>query len=249
MKVSVITVTYNSESTIEDTVLSVLNQDYGNIEYIIIDGESKDSTLNILEKYKNRISKIISEKDDGLYYAINKGISLATGDVIGILHSDDFYSSSTILSKVVETFKGRNVDSVYGDLKYVDRINTGKVIRYWKAGKYFDGIFLKGWMPPHPTFFVKAECYKKYGLFNTQFRTSADYELMLRMLHRYKISVEYISEVLVLMRVGGQSNVSLKNRIKANREDRMAWKINGLTPGVFTTILKPISKLRQYLKY
>lgn len=244
MKISIITACYNSAATIRDTIESVLAQDYADIEYIIVDGQSSDNTLHIVNQYSPRITKIVSEKDDGIYYALNKGIDLATGDVIGILHADDFYASSTVISSVMK--KMQNADAVYGDLQYVDRANTSKVIRNWKSGEYEDGMFLKGWMPPHPAFFLKTKCYEENGLFNTSFRTAADYELMLRMIHKYKVPIAYIPEVLVKMRVGGVSNVTLKNRIKANREDKRAWIINGLQPGWFTLMRKPLSKLRQY---
>jgi glycosyltransferase involved in cell wall biosynthesis len=246
MKVSIITATYNSASTVEASLRSVVSQDYQNIEHIIIDGKSKDNTLEVVEKYKDRIARIVSEKDNGIYDALNKGIANATGDIVGILHSDDFYPDSKVISKVVKTFE-KGVDSVYADLQYVDRENTGKVIRNWKSGNYRDGIFLSGWMPPHPTFFVKRECYEKYGSFNTILKSAADYELMLRLLHKHKISTAYIPEVIVKMRVGGKSNASLMNRIKANREDRLAWKLNDLTPGLLTLTFKPLSKIRQYL--
>lgn len=246
MKVSIITTTYNSAETVEATIRSVLSQDYRDIEYIIIDGRSSDSTLEVVGKYKDRIAKIVSEKDDGIYHALNKGISLATGDIVGLLHSDDFYVSNNVISKVVAAIE-KGADSVYADLQYVNRDNTDKVIRHWKSGKYRDGIFLAGWMPPHPTFFLKRECYEKYGMFNTVLRSAADYELMLRMLHKNKITTSYIPEVLVKMRVGGKSNASLINRIKANKEDRMAWKLNGLEPGLLTLTFKPLSKIRQFL--
>jgi len=246
MKVSIITVTFNSAATLEETILSVIQQDHNNIEYIIVDGGSTDNTLSIIEKYKNKIAKVISEKDDGLYFAINKGIALSTGELIGILHSDDFYPDTNIISGIVNSIAASGAESCYGDLQYVDRSNEKKVIRNWKSKPYSEDLFPKGWMPPHPTFFVNRNCYEKYGMYNTQLRSSADYELMLRFLFKHKISTAYISKVLVKMRTGGQSNVSISNRIKANKEDRLAWKLNGLTPGLFTTILKPLSKLKQY---
>lgn len=247
MKVSIITVSFNSASTIEDTIRSVSAQTHPDIEYIIVDGNSADDTLSIIKKYKDKITTLVSEKDKGIYYALNKGIDLATGHVIGTLHSDDVYASSEIISNVVKCFKEKKVDTVYGDLQYVNRDDLNKVKRYWQAEQYTDGLFLKGWMPPHPTFFVKKECYEKYGKFNTLLKSSADYELMLRFLHKYKVSTAYIPEVIVKMRSGGQSNLSISNRIKANKEDRLAWKLNGLTPGLFTTIAKPLSKLGQFL--
>lgn len=152
MKISVITISFNSANTIEDTIQSVLSQNYSAIEYIIVDAASTDGTLNIVEKYKSKISKVISEKDDGIYFALNKGISMATGDVIAFIHADDFYASETVLSSVMKLFSGENVDSVYGDLNYVDRLDTSKVLRNWKSGAYKTELFLDGWMPPHPAF-------------------------------------------------------------------------------------------------
>lgn len=246
MKVSVITVTYNSSETIEETIKSVVNQDYPNIEYIIIDGQSKDNTLDIVNKYKTQIALVISENDNGIYDAIGKGIRKATGDIIVALNSDDMYATNDIISKVVELFKSSHADAVYGDLNYVDRLDTNKVIRKWKSGAYKKGHFLKGWMPPHPTFFVRNYCYQKYGSFNLSLKSAADYELMLRFIHKHGIKVAYLPQLIVNMRAGGQSNVSFKNRFKANREDRKAWEINGLKPGFFTLIRKPLSKIKQY---
>lgn len=248
MKISVITASFNNADTIEDTIRSVLEQDFTDVEYIIVDGASSDKTLEIVEKYRSEISKIVSEKDNGIYFALNKGIELASGDVIAFLHADDLYANAHVLSDVMKRFAEKKVDSVYGNLFYVDRIDTSKVLRNWKSGVYKDGLFLKGWMPPHPAFFMKKECYRKFGVFNTTFVSAADYELMLRMLHKNKISTDYIPEVLVKMRAGGTSNVSFKNRIRANREDRRAWKVNGLKAGLFTMIRKPLSKVFQFLK-
>ncbi len=247
MKLSIITACFNSAATIEHTIRSVLAQDHPDVEYILVDGASADNTLDIIAKYKDRIAKIISEKDQGIYFAINKGIKLATGDAIGILHSDDFYPNGHILSRVAEEFQRSNADSVYGDLQYVNQSDTGKIFRYWRSGEYREGLFLKGWMPPHPTFFVRKNVYERYGSYDTQFKSAGDYELMLRFLHKHRISVSYIPEVLVKMRVGGVSNVSFLNRIRANREDRLAWEINGLKPGLFTLYFKPLSKLLQFV--
>ena len=248
-KVSIITVCYNSASTIEATIKSVISQDYPDIEYIIIDGRSTDGTLTIVNQYKERISTLVSEKDEGVYFAINKGIARATGEVIAILHADDSYADVHVISKVMEVFKKQAVDTVYGDLQYVDRIQSTKIIRNWKAGNYSPKLFLKGWMPPHPSFFVKRNCYSMYGTFNTILTSSADYELMLRLLYKHQCSTFYLPEVLVKMRVGGQSNKSLLNRIHANREDKKAWKLNGLDPHLFTFIRKPLSKLKQFFSF
>jgi len=246
-KVSIITVCFNSAKTIEDTIKSVINQTYSNIEYIIIDGLSSDNTLKIINKYPDQITKVVSEKDKGLYDAINKGINLATGDIIANLNSDDFYIDNNVISDIVEKFEQEKSDTLYTDLYYVDAIDTNKIKRFWKSGEYKKGLFFKGWMPPHPTFFVKSEVYKKYGIFNLELRSAADYEIMLRFIHRYECSVSYLPRVTVRMRIGGVSNSSLNNRIKANREDKKAWKINGLKPKSFTFILKPLSKVSQFL--
>lgn len=247
-KISIITVTYNSAQTLEQTIQSVTEQTYGHVEYIIVDGKSTDNTVAIIEKYKSKISKFISEEDDGLYHAINKGIALAGGDIIGILHADDFYIDANVLANMAETFTSTKADAVYADLYYVDKNNTNKIIRTWKSGIYKASSFLWGWMPPHPTFFVKKDCYTKYGIFNTTLRSAADYEIMLRLLHKHKIKVAYLPKFIVKMRVGGQSNASVKNRVKANNEDRLAWKLNDLKPYFFTLSLKPLRKITQFFK-
>lgn len=248
MKVSIITITYNSEATIRDTIESVLNQTYSDIEYIIVDGLSKDNTLNIVSEYSNRIAKVVSEKDHGLYDALNKGIKLCTGDIVGLIHSDDFYTSNTVIEKLVNKIESENADAVYADLYYVDKDDTNRIFRKWHSGEYKYGMFYNGWMPPHPTFFVKREFYNRYGLFNTQFKSAADYELMLRFIHKHHLKLAYLPEFIVKMRVGGKSNVSLKNRIRANQEDRKAWVVNGLKPKLHTLYLKPLRKVVQLLR-
>ncbi len=248
MKVSIITIAYNSAETIEDTIKSVLTQDYPNVEYIIIDGASKDNTLKIIDKYKDKIATIVSEKDKGIYDAMNKGVLCATGDIVGILNSDDFYADHAVISDVVKEFEKSKCDGLYGDLVYVNREQTDKVIRTWNAGPYKPGKFLKGWMPPHPTFFVKKSKYNELGLYNLTLRSAADYELMLRFIHKHQILLSYLPRIMTKMRAGGQSNITLKNRIKANMEDRLAWKINDLRPGPFTLTWKPLSKVIQYFR-
>lgn len=248
MKISIITITYNSAATLKDTIESVVNQSYKDIEYIIVDGKSTDRTLDIIDSYKNKISKFISEKDHGLYDALNKGIALATGDVIGILHSDDFYTDRLVIEKLVSQMIKQQADAVYADLYYVDKHDTNKIFRKWKSGEYKIGQFLKGWMPPHPTFFVKREYYEKYGKFNLSFHSAADYELMLRFIHKHHLKLAYLPEFIIRMRVGGKSNVSLKNRIRANKEDRRAWKVNGLKPHIYTLYAKPLRKIVQLFK-
>jgi glycosyltransferase involved in cell wall biosynthesis len=248
MKVSIITISFNSAETIEDTIKSVVSQDYPNIEYIIVDGGSKDATVDIVKKYSNQVSQFVSEKDKGIYDAMNKGVAMATGDVIGILNSDDFYADTSVISDVVNQLSKSGADACYADLVYVNREQSDKVIRTWKSGPYKPGLFLRGWMPPHPTFFVKKKCYTEFGSYTLLLRSAADYELMLRFIHKHKVPVTYLPRVITKMRAGGQSNVTLKNRIKANLEDRMAWKMNDLKPGLLTLTWKPISKILQFLK-
>ena len=248
MKVSIVTPTYNSAKTIVDTILSVNKQDYANIEHIIIDGGSKDNTLELIRNTPNRVKKIISEPDKGIYDAMNKGVALATGNIVGILNSDDFYNSNDVIAKVVKTFQEGEYEGVYGDLEYVDARNTNRVLRYWESKAYKEGLFKKGWHPAHPTFFVKKEVYDKYGNFNLKYKIGADYEIMLRFIEKNRIKVAYIPETLVKMRVGGASNQSIKNIIKANIECYNAWKDNGLSILPFVFILKPLSKTLQYLR-
>ena len=249
MKVSIITITYNSAQTVEETIKTVVMQDYPEIEYLIIDGKSKDRTLEIVKKYDTKISKVISEKDNGLYDALNKGIAHATGDVIGMLHSDDLYSNEKVISKVMQMFDNdETLEGVYADLVFVSRKDINKPMRVWQSGEYVAGSFLKGWMPPHPTFFVRKEVYEKYGGFNTSLKLSADYELMLRFIHKHEIKIAYLKESIVKMRMGGVSNVSIFVKLKANLEDKLAWRLNGMKPGFATTLLKPLKKIGQYFK-
>lgn len=246
MKISIVTVTFNSARTLRDTLKSIESQDFENIEILLIDGISKDSTLEIASEFKHLDIKIVSEPDQGLYDAMNKGISLATGDVVGILNSDDFYTDHSILSSVMNGFEDASVDAVYGDLNYVSAEKTEKITRRWRSGDYDFKRFLNGWMPPHPTFFLRKKYYHEFGNFDLEFKRSADYELMLRMLYKHQLKAKYIPSVFVHMRTGGASNSSLKARIQANKEDALAWKKNGLQPRWYTTWLKPISKLFQY---
>lgn len=248
MKISIITPTFNSERTVEDTIKSVLNQTYPDIEYIIIDGGSTDGTLDIIEKYKDKIAKIISEQDRGIYDAMNKGIKLATGDIVGILNSDDFYASSDIIEMVADEFREKNADCVWGDLDYVDKDDLNRIVRRWQSSPYEEGKFQRGWHPPHPTFFIKKEIYKKYGFFRLDLSISADYELMLRFLEKNKISSSYIPKVFVKMRVGGKSNKNVFNIIKANLQCLKAFRVNRLKVNPFLFFIKPMSKIFQFFK-
>lgn len=248
MKISIITASLNNCDTIEDSIRSVLSQKYENIEYIVVDGASSDGTLEIVKKYRDRIAKFTSEPDNGIYHALNKGLKMSTGDIIGFLHADDLYAHGMVIDWVVSRIMNCNTDSCYGDLLYVHKKDVNKIFRHWRSCYYTDGLFRKGWMPPHPTFFVKREVFEKYGHFNTDFKIAADYEHMLRVLEGNKISTHYIPEVLVKMRTGGKSNRSLKNIIIKSSEDYKAWKVNGLSGGLYTVLLKNISKIPQFFR-
>jgi glycosyltransferase len=248
MKISIITACFNSESFINNTFTSVAVQTYRDIEHIVIDGGSTDSTLNIIDRYRSGLTHVISEPDNGLYDAMNKGVAIASGDIIGILNADDFYANDNVIANVAEVFEDERVDACYGDLEYVDSANTTKVFRYWRSGDYHAERFYNGWMPPHPTFFVRRELYEKFGNFNLALGSSADYELMLRFLLKHEANTVYIPEVLVKMRTGGASNASFLNRLRANIMDRYAWRINGLSPRPWTLYMKPLSKLNQFFR-
>jgi glycosyltransferase involved in cell wall biosynthesis len=247
VKVSIITVVYNSVTTIQGCIESVLSQSYTDIEYIVIDGRSTDGTQEIVKAFGSKIAIFQSESDNGIYDAMNKGISLATGDVVGILNADDFYTDNRVIEKVVKKMKDTKAEGLYADLVFVDSDNLKKVNRYWKSGNYNERSFLYGWMPPHPTFFVKRVSYQKYGTFRLDLGTAADYELMLRFVHKNKLRVVYLPETIIAMRAGGVSNNSTKNRIEANKNDRKAWILNDLKPYFFTLYLKPIRKIIQFI--
>lgn len=246
MKISIITATYNSSATVKDTLSSVAKQSCPAIEHLIIDGLSRDNTLELVAGFPH-VSRVVSEKDKGIYDAMNKGIRLCTGDIVGILNSDDFYVDDQVLAKVMQQFEDPSIEAVYGDLQYVDASDTSRVVRTWKAGNYTRRSFYYGWMPPHPTFFVRKTVYDRFGLFNLELKTAADYEIILRFLLKNGIRSAYIPEVMVKMRMGGASNASLRQRIKANQEDYWAWRLNGLRPNPFTLFLKPARKIGQYL--
>ena len=246
MKISIITATFNSGATVAQTLQSVQRQEYDNKEHIIVDGLSTDKTLEIVTGFAH-VAKLIREKDGGIYDAMNKGILASTGEIVGILNSDDVYANNKVLAKVKSTFEDPKVEACYADLQYVHHQDMNKVVRIWKSGKLRARSFYWGWMPPHPTFFVRREVYDRVGLFNTSLKSAADYEMMLRILVKHKFKAQYIPEVLVKMRMGGMSNASLLNRVRANREDRLAWKINGLRPYFFTLYVKPIRKISQFL--
>lgn len=248
MKFSIITVSFNSDSTLEQTIQSVFNQTFKDIEYIVIDGGSTDGTLTILNKYKDQL-KFISEKDTGIYDAMNKGLKMAKGEIIGMIGSDDFYPSNDVLLQVSKAFDEFKTDAIYGDKQYVNPDNINKIVRFWTVGPYKKENWLEGWMPPHLSFYLKKSVYDRYGYYCTDFTCSADYELMLRMLYKNGVSAHYLPKVLMTMRNGGTSTASWKHRLVANQEDRKAWKINNLMPKWYTLWWKPLSKITQLLKH
>ncbi len=248
MKISIITVCKNSVKTIRDTIDSVLLQQYPALEYIIIDGESTDGTLNLIRGYGSQISRVISEPDTGIYEGMNKGIGVATGEIIGFLNSDDFYSNNTILNQVAGVFKEESIMACYAQLCYVDFKNTDRIVRYWKSSPFNPFDFKKGWCPPHPTFYVRKCVYKLYGAFNLDYRIAADVELMMRFMETYRIPIKFIPEIWIKMRTGGTTNRNMKNIWKQNREIWNALNQHGLSPSLFEfTAGKLISRTRQFL--
>lgn len=249
MKISIITVAYNAEATIAEAVASVVSQrqDGFELEYIIVDGASTDETLAALEPHRDGIAHIISEPDRGLYDAMNKGVAAATGDFIGILNADDTYAHNGVLAAVAARLEETGADALYGDLDYVAADGSGRVVRRWRSGEMGPRSFLRGWMPPHPTFFLAKSVYAEHGVYSLDLRSAADYELILRMLHKHRVRATYLPDVLVKMRTGGVSNASWGNRLRANREDRRAWRMNGLRPMPWTLVIKPLRKLGQWI--
>ncbi len=246
MKVTIITATFNSAKTLALNLNSVARQSYKNIEHIIIDNCSNDGTLELANSYAH-IFRIISEKDKGIYDAMNKGIANATGDIIGILNSDDYLASENTIANIVSEFKSTNAQATYGNLIYVDNKHPEKIKRVWISGGYDPKLFYSGWMLPHPTFYVKREVYQQYGVYNDSFKYAADYEMILRLLLKHKINIAPMREVIVYMLAGGAGNKDLGTRIKVNLEDRRAWQTVGLTPKWYTLHFKPLRKLWQYM--
>ncbi len=245
--ISIITVCFNTAESLERTIISVLSQNYEAKELVIVDGGSTDGTLAILEKYKGQIT-YISEADSGIYNAMNKAVKLCTGQVIGTLGAGDFYINNQALNQIANTFIKNKTLAVYADIQMVKPDNIDKIVRFWKAGPYKIGNWLNGWMPPHLTFFVVKSAFEKYGYYNETFKSAGDYELMLRFMYKNKVTASYLPIRLVTMPIGGASSGSIKNRLKANREDKLAWTINNLKPKPYTLIMKPLSKIFQFLK-
>lgn len=243
--ITVITPVFNNVDTISDCINSIQCQTVS-CQHIVIDGGSSDGTLDIIRDQSTQDTKLISEPDRGMYDAINKGIRLSTGDVIGILNADDFFSSHQVLERILAIFTESTTDATYGDLIYVDRQKPQKRVRTWRAGDYKRERFYNGWMPPHPTFYLRRHWYQKFGGYRLDLGTAADYELMLRVLVKYNAQATYIPSTLVNMRTQGMSNANLRSRILANRNDRHAWRVNDMSPRAWTILAKPLRKTVQW---
>jgi len=246
MRVSVITASFNSSSTLKATLDSFRSQNYQDKELIVIDGCSTDGSLEIIKASGNNVSRWVSEPDSGIYDALNKGINMATGDIIGFLHSGDTYAGTEILEKLAFHFIQDRADAVYGDLRYVNSEKRENIVRYWKSGVFYPGILSKGWMPPHPTLYMRREVYRQHGLFDLGFTIAADYDLMLRVLLQPGIRINYIPEVLIDMETGGLSNGSLGNIARKSLEDLRAIRKNGMKNSLWVLARKNLSKLGQF---
>ncbi len=244
MKVSIITVCFNSVNTLEETLNSVLGQNYPDIEYILVDGGSTDGSLDIIKKYSGRLYRYISEPDQGIYDAMNKGIQIATGDIIAVLNSDDVYFDTATVGSMAEFMQQNHLDAAYGDLVYIDGGKNDRVTRFWKAGEYKKGAFRKGWVIPHPTFFCRRAVFERYGYYNGDFRIAADFELMLRFVEKHGILIGYLSQIIVKMRNGGRANV-VSGMIRGNWEILKSFHINGFRLSPWFFVLKPASKIVQ----
>jgi glycosyltransferase involved in cell wall biosynthesis len=248
MKISLVTVCYNSASTIRDTLDSVLNQTYPDIEYIVVDGNSKDRTVSIIKEYEpkfnDRIMRWISEPDKGLYDAMNKGIQMATGDVVGIINSDDFYHRNNIIEKVAAAFiENKNIQAVFGDVRFVNHDNLNKTVRYYSSKHFSIRRFRFGFMPAHPTFFTYKENFERFGYYQTDYIIAADYELLIRFLHKNKLSYKYLPLDFMKMRIGGRSTASFKNRVILNQEIVRSCKENDIYTNLLILSMKYLVKI------
>lgn len=245
MKISVVTAVYNRVRTVSDAIESVQSQTYPSIEHIIQDGGSTDGTAESIHRLSNGNTKLQTGKDNGIYDGINRGIARATGEVIGLMHSDDFFAAPDVLSRVVTIMEDPDIDGVYGDLDYVAADDTNRIIRRWRSGRYDPKMLSKGWMPPHPTLYLRREVFETYGRYDTSFRIAADYDAMLRFLVKGQIKLAYIPDVMVKMRVGGESNKSLRKIVQKSWEDYRAIRRNGVG-GLGTLAFKNLSKIQQF---
>ena len=247
MKISIITVTYNSAATLAHTLESVNNQDYNDIEHVLVDGGSTDETVAIIQSYPH-VAKWVSEKDKGLYDAINKGIGMATGDVIGILNSDDFFPANHIVTQIVNAFQQNSVSAVYGDIAFVRPGKLGKIVRLYSSRKFTPRRFGYGYMPAHPSFYALKSCYDDLGLYKLDYKIAADYELLMRFIFKNRISYVYIPEILVYMRTGGISNKNVLSRYTLNKEIIKACRENGVNTNMGLLSLKYFNKVFEYIK-
>jgi glycosyltransferase involved in cell wall biosynthesis len=243
MRISIITATYNSSAHIADCVKSVNDQTYNNIDHIIIDGASKDNTLEIIKSIPNRVVKIVSEPDKGIYDAMNKGIKVATGDVIGILNSDDFFTSNDVIETVVEAFKNNDIDALYGDVHFVHPNNLSKSVRYYSSAVFKPSLFRFGFMPAHPSFYMKRDCYEKHGLYALDYKIASDYDLLIRYLYKERIRYKYLKKDFVTMRTGGISTENFNSRVTLNKEIVKACKKYGIYTNMFLLSLKYFYKI------
>lgn len=248
MKISVITVCYNAADTIAETLESVAAQRYRDVEHIVVDGASTDRTLKIVERYADKVAQVLSEPDRGVYDAMNKGLALASGEVVGFLNADDVYLHPDVLSKVAEVMADPNLDACYADLIYVERKQVDRVVRHWTSREYIPGLFEKGWMPAHPTLFVRKSVYEKYGGFDLRYSLQADFELALRLMCVHGIQTRYVPEVWVRMRMGGMSNNSVRNMIRGNLEAYAACRANGLKVPPWFILTKIFSRVPQFIR-
>ena len=244
--ISVITAVYNRADTIQGALDSLGGQTWPAVEHIVVDGGSTDGTLAVLEASRKRIATLVSEPDDGIYDALNKGLALARGEVVGLLHSDDCFAHEQVLERVAEAFADPDVEGVYGDLDYVSKAEPGRIIRRWRSGEYRRSQLAWGWMPPHPTLFLRRSVIERWGGYDTRYRIAGDYDAMLRYLARGGVRLAYLPEVLVKMRVGGESNRSLSRILRKSREDYRALRENGVG-GVGTLLAKNLRKVGQFL--
>ena len=248
--VSIITVSYNSEKTIKDTIESILGQTYEKIEYIVVDGLSKDNTVSLVKNYEERFNergykfKVISEKDKGLYDAMNKGVNMTSGEIIGILNSDDFYINEFVIEKVVNNIVNEGAECLYADLFFVDENDTNKVVRKWISKK---GDFRLGWNPPHPTTFITKKTYQKFGLYKVEYKISSDYDILYKIIHKGKSKVVYLPEYIVKMRTGGKSTSGLKSNFIASKEIYTTLKENNEKYKLPIVLIRILVKLRQFV--
>lgn len=245
VKISLITATYNAADTLADSLRSAAMQTYRNVEHIVVDGASTDGTQRVVEENGERLTTFVSEPDRGIYDALNKGIALSTGDVIGFLHADDLFAHREVLSRIASAFHDADVDASYGDLEYVRRADPGHVVRRWVSGTFSSGRLTYGWMPPHPTFYARRGMYERFGLFDLSYKISADYDQMLRLLRYQETTVHYIPETLIQMRLGGASNHSLQSILLKSSEDYRIIQHHKLM-GLLTLLGKNLSKVRQF---